>query len=254
MNIGKCKLCLTENIELLNKSHIIPEFLHYGLKDVNGKYNLILPHKFVKGRRQHIQGPFGALYEGNLLCRKCDSETISFLENSLKTMLTENQKNNSTEDFYINNKRLYKIYKNIDYLNFKLGMLSVLWRASISNLDFFKDVNLSNEDSENIRLMLYNKEAKNIEDYPMISYLLNEEDEHKLILNPKFINEKELQFCKFIMNGYMIFFIIGKLKSIHNFEKYIPNNSGQLHLEIRNKNYVRNYIENLINIIKSSQQ
>lgn len=252
MNIGKCKLCLTENVELLNESHIIPKFLHDDLKDVNGKYNLILPDKFVKGRRQHLKKPFGAMYEGDLLCGKCDNETLSSYENSLSTMLTENQNNNSDEDVYFDdNKKQFKIYKNIDYQNFKLGLLSILWRASISNIDFFKEVNLNIENSENIRLMLYNNNAKNIEDYPMISYLLNEDDERKLILNPRFINETEMQFCKFIVNGYMILFIIGKLKSTQNLYKFIPNDSGLLHLEIREKNYMRNYTENIIIETKS---
>lgn len=254
MNIGKCKLCLTDNVELLNESHIIPKFLHNGLKDVNGKYNLILPDKFVKDRRQHLKTPSGAMYESDLLCAKCDNETLASYENSLRAMLTENQNNNSCEDMYFDGNNIQiKIYKNIDYQKFKLGLLSILWRSSISNIDFFKEVNLDSENSENIRLMLYNNDAKNIEDYPMISYLLSEDDEQKLILNPRFINETKMQFCKFIVNGYMILFIIGKLKSSQNLYKFIPNDSGLLHLQIREKNYMRNYTNDIIIETKSKQ-
>ena len=156
MNIGKCKLCLTENVELISVSHIIPKFLHEDLKDLYGKYNLISPDKFIKGRRQHLKKPFGAFYDSDLLCEKCDNETLSAYENSLSGMLIENQNNNSNEDIYFDdNKIQFKIYKNIDYQKFKLGLLSILWRASISNTDFFKEVNLNSINSENLRLMLY---------------------------------------------------------------------------------------------------
>lgn len=252
MNIGKCKLCLNENVELLNESHIIPKFLHEDLKDISGKYNLILPDRFVKDRRQHLKKPFGAFYDSDLLCERCDNETLSSYENNLSYMLIENQNNNCNENFYFDeNKKQFKIYKNIDYQNFKLGLLSILWRASISNIDFFKEVNLDSINSENLRLMLYENDAKEIEDYPIITYLLDEEDEKKLILNPRFINELKMQYCKFIMNGYMILFIIGKLNKNHKLYKYIPNDSGLIHLEIQEKNYMRNYTKNIIVETKS---
>ncbi len=137
MKIGKCKLCLTENIELLNKSHIIPNFFHYGLKDSNNKYNSINPDKFIVGRNQHRQNPSGAMFEGNLLCKNCDNVVIGSLETYLSKVLIENEKNINVEDFYTDDRNIeYKIYKKINYEKFKLGLLSILWRGSISNLDF----------------------------------------------------------------------------------------------------------------------
>lgn len=251
MNIGKCKLCLSDNIELLSKSHIIPDFFHYGLKNNNKKYSLILPDKFIKGRNQHLKNPSGAMYEGDLLCQNCDNVIISGYETCLSATLSENQDNHCNEDLYCDDKNIeFKIYKNIDYKKFKLGLLSILWRSSISNLDFFKEVNLSSKNSENIRLMLLNNDAKSIEDYPIILYLFNQDDQKNLIINPRFISENGNEYCKFILNGYLILFIIKKLENTKDLSIYIPNHSGLLHVQIREKNYMKKYAENILNATK----
>lgn len=247
MKTGKCNLCQNENVQLLSKSHIIPEFFHFGLKDDNNKYNLIMPDKFVAGRRQHIKNPSGALYESDILCQKCDNEIISAYETGLSSMLIENSNKNLIEEVYTDSeKKQYRIYKNIEYSKFKLGMLSILWRSAISSLEFFKEVNLNPDNLENLRLMLLNNDAGRIQDYPMITYLFDKTDEKDVIVNPRFIDGKQQQFCKFILNGYMILFIIGMLENTKNLLKNIPNRSGELHLPIRDKDYMKNYTKNII--------
>ncbi|MFV5691781.1 hypothetical protein ACM55K_07140 [Flavobacterium sp. LT1R49] len=249
MKIGKCKLCLSDNIELLSESHIIPRFFHYGLKDDKKKYNLMMPDKFIEGKRQHWQNPSGAMYEGNLLCKNCDNVIIGSLETNLSKILIENEENYNKEDFYTDDKNIeFKIYKNIDYKKFKLGLLSILWRTSISNLEFFKEVNLTLVNSENIRLMLLNNEAKNIEDYPIISYLLNKVDEKNLIINPRYLNENGNEYCKLIINGYVFLFIIRKLESSEKsiLLQYIPNHSGLIHMQIKEEKYMKKYVQDII--------
>lgn len=241
MNLGKCKLCLTDDIELLSNSHIIPNFLHFGLKDEKGKYSLILPDNYIKGRNQHLKHPLGAMYEPDLLCKKCDNEIIGSYEHGLSKTLTENQNNNSY--FTFENKK-HRIFKNIDYNTFKLGLLSILWRASIANSKMFEQVNISSDHFEELRLMILNNDAKHIEDYPIRLYLLDKDDE-KLILNPRYTDEESGESALFYINGYMILFTIGRLKSKHDLP-YIPNKSGSIYVQIREKDYLRNYIQNIM--------
>ena len=247
MNIGKCKLCLKENAALLKKSHIIPDFFHKDLKDENNKYSLILPERFVKERKQHWKTPSGAMYDSDLLCEKCDNQIISKYETNLSSTLTANE---DSESYQGDDDRRYKIYKNIDYKKYKLGWLSILWRASVSTSEMFREVNISADHCETLRLMILNDDAKDIEDYPMILYLFDKDDE-KSILNPRFIDEDGFQYAKFILYDCMILFVIGKLPSISELFPYIPNHSGILHIPIKEKNYLSNYIGNIIIAAKS---
>jgi hypothetical protein len=247
MKIGKCKLCLLDNKELLTKSHIIPEFFHSGLKDNKERYDLIMPDKYIKGRRQHRQKPLGAMYEGNILCENCDNVIISSYENYLSELLIENKVNSKIYDTYIDDKNVeFKIYKNIDDKKFKLALLSILWRTSISNLEFFKEVNLSKDNSENIRLMLLNNDTNNIESYQIISFAINEIDEKKIIINPRFLNEDGKEYCKLIINGYMFLFIIEKLENTKKLIPYIQNQTGIIYIEVLKKNYIKEYVQNII--------
>ncbi|MBZ4037299.1 hypothetical protein K6T82_21240 [Flavobacterium sp. 17A] len=245
MNIGKCKLCLEENTELLNESHIIPDFFHDGLKNEKGRYSLILPDAYVKGRNQHLKNPFGAMYESDLLCKKCDNNIISGYETALRHILTQNR--NTKYDFKYGDKN-YRLYKDIDYTKFKLALLSILWRASIAKNKMFEQVNISPKHFENIRKMILNNDAKNVEDYPVLMYLFHENDE-KLITNPRFLDEKPNQKAQFILNGYMLIFIIGT-DSTFQTSLLVPNNSRELVLEIKEDNYLKNHMWNLIAITK----
>ncbi|PUU68504.1 hypothetical protein DBB36_18410, partial [Flavobacterium sp. WLB] len=221
MNIGKCKLCLKEDVELLSKSHIIPDFFHVGLKNEKGRYSLILPDKYIKGRNQHLKNPFGAMFESDLLCATCDNKIISSYETALNSMLIENE--NSNCDFEYGGKN-FKIYKNIDYRKLKLGLLSILWRASIAKNEMFEQINIRTEHEEKLRLMILNNDAKDVEDYPIFIYLFDKDDE-KLITNPRFLDDNPNQKAQFIINGYMFIFIIGK-DSTFKLSSSVPNNSG----------------------------
>ncbi|WP_149208014.1 hypothetical protein [Flavobacterium johnsoniae] len=241
MNIGQCKLCLKENIELLSKSHIIPDFFHVGLKNEKGKYSLILPDKYIKGRNQHLKKPFGAMFESDLLCTTCDNKIISSYETALKSMLFENE--NSNFIFKYGGKN-FKIYKDIDYSKMKLGLLSILWRASIAKNEMFEQININPEDEERLRLMILTNDAMDVEDYPIFIYQLDKDDE-KLITNPRFLDEKPCQKAQFIINGYMFLFIIGR-DSTFKLSPSVPNNSGEIIMEIKEENYLKNHMWELV--------
>jgi hypothetical protein len=65
-----------------------------------------------------------------------------------------------------------RVFRNIDYASFKLFMLSILWRASVTTHSFFKHVSLGPHE-EVIRHMILNRDAGEAQDYPMMIFALH---------------------------------------------------------------------------------
>jgi len=112
-------------------------------------------------------------YDRDILCAKCENEVLcqryedyaakvyQLIDSKLKSFkgikieLITNK--NGVNGKYING---------IDYTKFKLFLLSILWRASISKRDFFDQVKLGNKHEEIIRKMIFDENPKQPEDYP----------------------------------------------------------------------------------------
>jgi hypothetical protein len=76
--IGNCRLCHSER-PLLNKSHIIPDFMYATLFDQAHQLNKFLPADYIEGNKL-VQKPHTGEYEGGLLCSTCDNEIIGGYE------------------------------------------------------------------------------------------------------------------------------------------------------------------------------
>ena len=137
---GICKLCGEQKI-LLNKSHIIPEFMYRSLFDEHHQIHKFEPNSYFSGESK-IQKPSSGDYEGSLLCAECDNERIGDLESyaapflyakgDLPDHIKAVVKNYRGEDGFG-----YSTIGNTNYTKFKLFLLSILWRASVSKRDFF---------------------------------------------------------------------------------------------------------------------
>ncbi|MBD3895941.1 hypothetical protein IEI94_08775 [Halomonas sp. ML-15] len=150
----ECRLCKQERD--LCKSHIFPEYMYSHCYDDNhsfiefnaeeGKYN--------KRRRKGI-------YE-NLLCKKCE-ETIQRYEGYGKLILYDDAKPKieASKQPYTN--------ESYDYRLFKLFVLSLLWRSSISTQDSFKLVSLGKYEEE-LRMVLLDGLALPVNNYPIYLY------------------------------------------------------------------------------------
>lgn len=246
MDKGKCKLCLKDDIELLSKSHIIPKFLFEDMKDENNSFVQIEPDRFIEGRRQHIKRPRDAFHEANILCKKCDGVIIKEYEDYLKLVFHSTLKPISRPKFVKRipySKEFNVLFiENIDYKLYKLGFLSILWRASISKLPFFKSVNLGSH-SEVLRKMLLEGMASNLYGYPFFTSFLNQQsDEYQIVLPiTKFKMEKYTHY-RFIMNGLDIIFMIGSIdvKLDESLFNYVPNPNGKLQSLEHKDNYGKN--------------
>lgn len=152
-----CKLC--QNNTFLCSSHIIPETF---FKGVYGKKNRAVPISLENPSLKLVQ-------QGDrekLLCKKCEQK-FSKWEKILKSDLVdiEHRKDNRLRFTRID-ENYFKV-KNIQYKEFKLGILSILWRMSVASNTDFSCYKLG-EHEEILREILMREELLDESRYPII--------------------------------------------------------------------------------------
>ncbi len=129
-----CRLCGTPQ-EKFPKSHIIPEFMHKHIKNAKSQiFRMRMPYG---DRLKPVPTGF---YQKPLLCGECEQK-LGRWENYAEKVLNGSPhvkmpKVVRTED------DLIQSVSDIDYQQFKLFLLSIVWRASATNLPFFREVAL----------------------------------------------------------------------------------------------------------------
>lgn len=206
----ECKLCL-QNKKLIQKSHIIPKFMHKGLIGIDNEFYRINIKNFSQSQKIYT-GEF----EPNILCEECDNAKLSNLETYAHRILY-------VEKFNENKKFNFKKYKNqhgvistyikgIDYKKFKLFLLSILWCSSISNREFFSKVKLGPHE-EIIRKMLLNEQPDSYKKYPcFISTYLNSRKElpPELIGQPVRVKNNDGTRYVFLIDGFFYIYFVSQ--------------------------------------------
>ena len=212
-----CKLCLKEK-KLLKKSHIIPEFMYQEMFDENHQIYKVPINDTSKARKQ-----FTGEYEKDILCSDCDSKIIGTFEDYASKVLYGGRvsKDDKLELTNYRNEHgvVHTLIENIKYREFKLFLLSILWRASISSREFFKNVNLG-EHEELLRTKIYEGDPMNSQDYPCVIATLRNDVEYSKGLHIQPIQKSE-------NSGIVVPFVISG--TIYVF--YIPQYSGPTELD-----------------------
>lgn len=93
------------------------------------------------------------IYESGILCNRCDNEVLGKFESYAAKILYQNSDLDfiKEEDDHIIN----FMFRGIDFTKFKLFLVSILWRASISTQPMFSEISLGEEYEEIARKMLF---------------------------------------------------------------------------------------------------
>ncbi len=156
-NQMKCKLC--NEIKELKNSHIISETFYSGLYD---KKHRALPIHSEYNDLSFIQK---GIYE-KLLCADCEMK-ISKWEVVLKRDLVDIGNLHSKFLKISKHKNNILQVENIRYKEFKLAVLSILWRMSISSHEFFRSYSLGPYE-EKLRKTLHNELLPTERQYPIL--------------------------------------------------------------------------------------
>jgi len=148
----KCKLC-NEEKKLIKKSHVIPDFFFKSLYNEHGRLIKFDAVKMFNGIKEKPSTPPSSTYEQFVFCAKCDNEIINRYESYYAKKIfhgTDFTKKVFSEPNKINH---YEYY-NLDYDLGNIFFLTLLWRANLSDRQGFKDVNLTPEITESIRVQI----------------------------------------------------------------------------------------------------
>ena len=242
----KCKLC-NEDKKLLKHSHIIPDFMYKGLFD---EKHFIAPLDLIEFEvKKFISNGF---YDSNILCEKCDNNILGSLESYASIVIWGGKGNPksypSTEHKtnQLNQKYLY--LTNIDYSKFKLFLLSIIWRASISKQKIFNTVSLGEHENIIGRMILENNPGK-FYDYPVGIFVLtqNKNIPTKMISNPVRVNKDSDLSYLFLINGFVLNFKIDGQgnKELYDFIGIKENNTMNVFLfdEKDSQEFLDNYLK-----------
>jgi hypothetical protein len=204
--IGKCKLCLSENIELRN-SHIIPEFMYQNLYDKNPKRFFVLKiQETEKSKKIEQKG-----IREKILCDSCENKFSKFEGYAAKTIYAKNFDNEVILKFAEQNPEetsfLYH-YENFDYTLFKLFLMSLLWRFLVSEK---YETPYAGSHTENLRLALLDKNP--LRDYQygcLIQSILYKKGNlaKGFILNPYHTQIGDINFLHILIDGFLYSFCI----------------------------------------------
>ncbi|MGA2279149.1 MAG: hypothetical protein ABSG80_02465 [Verrucomicrobiota bacterium] len=195
-----CKFCHKQVPKLVN-AHIIPRslfraalgqgksFIHIEVNDAD------LDRKFKQT----------GISDKTILCEQCerffspyDTHGFEVVTNLLATK----------QIFYDTfGKSFAYISKVADYRLFKLFVLSVLWRASVSSLEFFDEIHLGAHEGK-IRMMLKNNNAGIEDDYSVLC-LYQTDHKYPSTVIPPFQQRIEggINFCRLYLPLGLVFLI-----------------------------------------------
>ena len=210
--MGKCKLCLQEK-QLLKKSHIIPDFMYQDLYDDKHKIFFLSPYERLKGEG-YIKRPSSGEYESNILCADCDNVLLSSYEDYARKALYGGELPANECPTFKNFKNQHEIQftkcTNLSYTKFKIFLLSILWRASVSSRQFFSDISLGPHE-EIIREMIFTGNAGDVDDYPIffMTYVNDKTIPRDLVAQPQKRRTKDgYAINTFMINGLLFAFYI----------------------------------------------
>jgi hypothetical protein len=212
MKRGQCKLCL-QTKDLCKESHIIPRFLY---KLLAGENSLLVFLDKIASRFR-----YNGEYEGNILCENCDNQIIGKLDDYAAKFIHNEfpQKLNSRIEVIDGHEHLViENDPNYDYKRYKLFLLSLLWRSSISSRPFFQQLKLSPPVEEDLRQMILSGDPGEPERYASFVFLpplvpapgggRGFNTLYMPTMSPIMAKNSGWDICKFIIEGMTFFFLI----------------------------------------------
>jgi hypothetical protein len=245
-----CKLCQEDRNHLI-KAHIIPEFLYTqsGLYNEQDKFIDTDTTKLKNGQKSFK--PKGD-YDENILCQECDNIIIGQTEDyANKIFFGKFSKANCINE---NVKDLNEIiqYAEVDYQKFKLFLISLLWKASITTREFFRNINIGIQNEESLRKMIFDKDPRVYNVYPAIiaTSVFDEEYLLNTIIEPYqwASSEDNILTCRFFIGSFVFLYKVCKVEN-DNLEKIVITEDNNLKILKLYNGETRKIIESEIGIV-----
>lgn len=243
-----CNLCLKNKADQKN-SHIFPKFLGVSLIETTGgkRKGFRIDSKSLnkKGKIPVMQD---TPKENYILCKKCEGE-IGKLEYEFAREFYNDFKTSTSSPTIIKKPASkgysYIVVPNVEYINFKSTLYSMLWRAHISSLPYFSDLNLSSNTAETLRKIL-NKESGFV-DIPM--FVITSENDPDKTKNFIYANSTNRE-CFLWMNEFVVFLNLNSVHDIFDFfsEIKMDKNNNTVKVGLLSLNELQSIRQTLVDI------
>jgi len=215
-----CALC-QKDLEL-RRSHIIPEFLYKAMYDEKHRFHVIsvIPEQQdwmeQKGLREY------------LLCDDCETRISRFEDYGRKVLM-------GGTEFRFRREGSAVTVEGLDYKQFKLFQLSILWRSGISKLQMFENVRLGRFE-EILRKMLLHEQPGTQDSFGCVMFGLKDNAgvTDGLLVQPTNTRTDGHLCYRFIFGGFMwVYFVSGHPKTGEYVVGFLQE-SGRLSFVIKN--------------------
>ena len=208
-----CRLCGKPNE--LCRSHIIPEFMYDPLYDE--KHRFFIVNTDSDSERRSQQG-----LNEKLLCRACEQKFCRYEKYAAEAMTGR-----LGHKFKQYGDKLCIV--GLDYTKFKLFQISILWRASVSTLEFFKFVSLGPRE-ERARHMLLADDPGTPEEFGCVVVFAHDRgsDVSDTMLNPEPMRWAGRQMHKFFFAGAAWLYHCDQRPAANHLKKFFLQRDGTL--------------------------
>ncbi len=246
MALSKCQLCGQE--KKLIKAHIIPEFMYQDTYE-DGKMLEFMGIDLNKADESKARYRYKGIYDASILCDDCDNGFLNkeFDDYASRILYGYDKQNLKISRYKQADGVAFLVANPVDYTKFKLFLLSLLWRASISKRPEFEQVNLGPHE-EKIREMILNMDAKSIEDYPivMFHYTLHSKEARSFISFFKKYKKDSCHYYGSLIGGIMyIYYMLSRCLEKGFLKMGIqPNNTlSIIHSPIQGMEWIVHYLK-----------
>lgn len=211
----RCALCREE--AELRKSHVIPEFIYKALYDDKHRFHVLSDQQ----RNSHEQK---GLRE-RLLCERCEQRFAVHERYVSRLMHGDLAPPPVPQGNTV-------VFRGVDYPALRMFQLSILWRASVSRLEFFQHVSLGERHEARLRAMLLADDLGDAWQYGCMMIALFHEGKMVRDLIDQPIRRRVVQrTCyRFIFGGLAWLFFVASHRSAVNIETASLDTSGTLRL------------------------
>jgi len=208
-----CALCLRP--EELQRSHVIPEFMFRALYDDKHRFHVISTDEAERNKYQQ-KGP-----REPLLCVACEQQ-FSRYERYASLALS------GGIDLGYQFDGPAVVLSELEYKPFRLFQLSVLWRASVSRHEFFKDVSLGPHE-ESIRRALFDEDPGPSAKYGCVMCAIVHEGaiQQDVVLQPERVRFSGLKGYRFVFGGLVWVYVVSSHRSTAGIERGFLQEDGR---------------------------
>lgn len=240
MKIKKCALCHQERT--LRLSHIIPEFLYRSMYDEKHRFHVVSvnPNERNQIKQKGISE--------QLLCDECENKFSQF-ERYASLVL------NGHIELQIKKRGNLSIISGIDYHQFKLFQLSILWRAGVSRLNLFQRVKLGPHE-ERLRQLLLNNDPGRSSQYGCCMWELTLGplgESASLIMQPTRVRIQGVITYKFTFGGLMWLYHVSLQIPPYPYNEIVLSNQGQLIIQTKGVEEMVD-LSNFMNLVRAQDK